>query len=129
VLNDSGSIPGLTINVDSYRLRQILTNLIDNAIKFTDLGFVEFGYRLDGAYILFHVTDTGIGMDDEHLNVIFERFRQADDSIAPNYGGTGLGLAISTELTRLMGGKIWVESEQGKGTTFYFIILNEKVDL
>ena len=129
VLNDSGSIPGLTINVDSYRLRQILTNLIDNAIKFTDLGFVEFGYRLDGAYILFHVTDTGIGMDDEHLNVIFERFRQADDSIAPNYGGTGLGLAISTELTRLMGGKIWVESEQGTGTTFYFIILNEKVDL
>jgi len=129
MMNDSGNIPDLTVNVDSFRLQQILTNLIDNAIKFTTFGFVEFGYRLDGAHILFHVADTGIGMDEEHLKVIFKRFRQADESIASNYGGTGLGLAISTELVKLMDGEIWAESELGRGTTFYFTILNEKIDL
>ena len=128
VLNDSENIPDFTINVDPFRLRQILTNLIDNAIKFTKIGFIELGYRLDGTHILFHVSDTGIGMDGERLKVIFERFRQGDDSIATNYGGTGLGLAISRELVNLMGGEMWAESEQGKGTTFYFTILNEIVE-
>ena len=122
IYDNSNSIPDLTINVDSARLKQILTNLIDNAIKFTKFGFIEFGYKLDGDHVMFHVTDTGIGMDAEGLKVIFERFRQANDSIAPKYGGTGLGLAISKELTNLMGGKIWAESEKGKGSTFFFTI-------
>ena len=127
VLDESGSIPDFTINADSVRLRQILTNLIDNAIKFTKIGYIEYGYEIDGAHIRFHVTDTGIGMDEKGLKVIFDRFRQADDSIAPKYGGTGLGLTISKELINLMGGKIWAESEKGKGSTFYFTILMDKI--
>ena len=127
ILDDSGNIPDLIINVDSFRLRQIMTNLIDNAIKFTSIGFIEFGYRVVGAHIQFHVSDTGIGIDAERLKVIFERFRQGDDTISTNYGGTGLGLAISRELTHLMGGDMWAESEPGKGSTFYFTILNEGV--
>jgi len=127
ILDDSGNIPDLIINVDSFRLRQIMTNLIDNAIKFTSIGFIEFGYRVVGAHIQFHVSDTGIGIDAERLRVIFERFRQGDDTISTNYGGTGLGLAISRELTHLMGGDMWAESEPGKGSTFYFTILNEGV--
>jgi len=128
VLNDSENIPDLIINVDSFRLRQILINLITNAFKFTKNGFIEFGYRLDGTHILFHVADTGIGMDEELLKVIFERFRQGDDTISSKYGGTGLGLAISRELVQLMGGYMWAESESGKGTTFYFTICYEKVE-
>ena len=127
ILDDSGYVPDLTINVDSVRLRQILTNLIDNAIKFTKIGFIDFGYRIKGSHILFHVKDTGIGMNDERLKVIFERFRQADESIATKYGGAGLGLAISRELAHLMGGEMWAESEPGSGTSFFFTILCEEV--
>ena len=125
ILNDAETVPDLTINIDSARLKQILTNLIDNAIKFTKLGYIEFGYKISDGYAQFHVTDTGVGMDENGVNVIFERFRQADDTIAQKYGGTGLGLAISKELTNLMGGKIWAESEKGKGSTFYFTVLLE----
>ena len=126
ILDDSESVPDLTINVDPVRLRQILTNLIDNAIKFTKIGFIEFGYRIDGEYVLFHVKDTGIGMDKERVQIIFDRFRQADDTIATNFGGTGLGLTISRDLAKMMGGDMWAESEQGSGSTFFFNILCEK---
>jgi signal transduction histidine kinase len=125
ILDDSASVPDLIIHVDSVRLRQILTNLIDNAIKFTKFGFIEFGYRLNGEHIIFHVKDTGIGMDEKRVKVIFERFRQADETIATTYGGTGLGLAISRDLANLMGGEMWAESEHGHGSTFFFSILYE----
>jgi len=72
------------------------------------------------------VKDSGIGMDEKRLNVVFDRFRQADDSIAPKFGGAGLGLAISRELAFLLGGEMWVESEPEKGSTFYFTINYEK---
>jgi len=123
ILDNNNIVPDLTIYTDSNRLRQILTNLIDNAIKFTKCGFIEFGYKLEEKHIRFHVRDTGIGMDKDRLNLIFDRFRQADDTIAPNYGGTGLGLTISRELSQLLGGEMWAESEPNYGSTFYFTIL------
>ncbi len=111
------------IRSDLFRLRQILTNLIGNAVKFTDTGEIRFGYTIpDGKTIRFHVKDTGIGMTEENTRIIFDRFRQVEDSLNRKYGGTGLGLSISKHLVELMKGKIWVESEEGTGTRFYFTI-------
>jgi PAS domain S-box-containing protein len=113
-----------TILTDGNRLRQILTNLLENSLKFTDKGFIEFGYtfRTDaalGPLIEFFVRDTGIGIAKEKHNMIFERFRQADDSNTRKYGGTGLGLTICKNLLQLLNGDIRLESDLGKGTTFY----------
>ena len=113
----------LIIRGDPVRLRQILVNLIGNAIKFTEEGFIEFGYTLMNKKTLqFYVKDTGIGIIEEEHNLIFKRFRQVDYSSARNYGGTGLGLAISKSLVELMDGRMWVSSNYGKGSTFYFTI-------
>lgn len=115
-----------SIMTDGNRLRQVMTNLIENAMKFTDEGFVEFGYQMkawnDDAYIEFFVRDTGIGIPKESQDLIFERFRQVDDTNTRKYGGTGLGLTISKNLIKLMGGDIRLESEPGKGATFYVLI-------
>ncbi len=110
-----------SILCDVVRLRQLLNNLINNAIKFTSEGSIEFGYVIpNNATIIFYVKDTGIGIDSDKIELIFERFRQGDDTTTRKYGGTGLGLAISKRLVELMGGKIWVESEIGNGSTFMF---------
>ena len=115
--------PDFTILTDANRLRQIMTNLIENGLKFTDEGHVEFGYKIkhieSSLYIEFFVQDTGIGISPEMHDVIFERFRQVDDTATRKYGGAGLGLTISRNLTHLLGGQISMESERGKGTTFY----------
>lgn len=112
-----------TILTDGNRLRQILTNLIENALKFTDEGFVEFGYTLlnieNKSFIEFFVRDTGIGIPQEMHSIIFERFRQVDDSNTRKYGGTGLGLTISKNLIQLLGGEIRLESDRSKGTKFF----------
>jgi signal transduction histidine kinase/DNA-binding NarL/FixJ family response regulator len=115
---------------DAGRLRQVLINLIGNAIKFTSRGQVAVNVDLarqestplaaDEVCLHFAVADTGIGIPADRLQAIFEPFVQADGSTARKYGGTGLGLTISTRLVDMMGGKIWVESELGKGTTFHF---------
>jgi len=112
------------INCDRMRLRQVLTNLISNALKFTDKGMVEFGYQINNSSdeIQFYVTDTGIGIPMEKQEVIFQRFRQAHNDISKQYGGTGLGLAICKSLVELMGGKLWVESKSGHGSSFLFTI-------
>ena len=114
------------IYTDKTKLTQILTNLITNALKFTAEGFIEFGYSLNdtdnSAELYFYVKDTGIGIKPEFHQVIFERFRQADKSITKLYGGTGLGLAISKAFVQLLGGKIGLHSEYGKGSVFYFTI-------
>jgi PAS domain S-box-containing protein len=108
---------------DEYRLRQVLTNLIGNAIKFTNTGTVDFGYAVgDDNMLEFFVTDTGLGIAAEQIDVIFERFRQGDEGIGRKYGGTGLGLAITRELVELMGGTIWFNSSPNKGSEFYFTI-------
>jgi len=112
----------LIINTDPYRLRQILTNLIGNAIKFTEEGFVEFGFKIKDNEIVFYVKDSGIGIDKNHINIIFDRFRQINNSNTRKYGGTGLGLSITKSLVELINGKIWVESELHLGSTFYVSI-------
>jgi signal transduction histidine kinase/DNA-binding response OmpR family regulator len=110
---------------DSGRLRQIVVNLVGNAIKFTSEGEVALGVRAleteGGERLLqFTVSDTGIGIPPEKQKAIFEPFTQADASTTRKYGGTGLGLTISTRFVAMMGGKIWVESECGRGTRFHF---------
>jgi len=111
-----------TIMTDANRLRQVMTNLIENSLKFTHEGFVEFGYTLTQAedlpVIEFFVRDTGIGIPPEMHQIIFERFRQVDDTNTRKYGGTGLGLTISKNLIKLLGGEIQLISDIGKGTTF-----------
>jgi len=110
---------------DMTRLRQILLNLLGNAVKFTDTGevVVSLNGRLleDGQYELhFAVRDTGIGIAQDKLSRLFHSFSQVDASTTRRYGGTGLGLAISKHLSEMMGGAIWVESEEGRGSTFHF---------
>lgn len=120
------------ILTDPIRFRQIISNLLNNALKFTDIGFVEFGYDHNlpdtapedtpSRAIVFYVKDTGIGIPSDKLSLVFDRFRQAFDSHARILGGTGLGLTISRNLAELLGGKLWVESELGHGTIFYLAL-------
>ena len=122
------------VSGDNMRLRQILFNLLGNAVKFTKRGIVSLEVKSDkpvaGEVVLrFSVRDTGIGIDAEHLEMIFDSFSQSDVSIARKYQGTGLGLAISKKLCQLMDGDIGVESELGVGTTFSFYVVFEESDL
>lgn len=120
---------------DSVRIRQLLTNLVGNAIKFTDAGYVKvtIGQEQDAAFVIpeghvcLHITveDTGIGIPQDKQDYIFDKFSQADSSTTRKFGGTGLGLAICRELTAMMGGRIWVESEMGKGSIFHFTLVVE----
>jgi len=112
---------------DSSRLRQIVVNLVGNAIKFTDVGEVAVKVQLESregseCVCRFTVADTGIGIPEDKRESIFDPFSQADTSTTRKYGGTGLGLTISTRLVRMMGGKIWVESEMGSGSQFHFTV-------
>ena len=100
----------------------MLSNLVNNALKFTRTGFIEIGFSKNREGIHFFVKDTGIGIPVDFRNYVFERFQQAERSMSRNYGGNGLGLAISKNLIEMMGGKIWFESEVGKGTIFYFFL-------
>ena len=108
---------------DPGRVRQVLLNLIGNAIKFTHQGEVRVLVSMEGEELHFTVEDTGIGISSDKQKVVFEAFRQADGSTTRRYGGTGLGLAISMKLVSLMGGRLWLESEQGKGSRFHFTIM------
>ena len=110
------------LKTDETKLIQILTNLTGNAIKFTKNGTVIISCREAEEEYLFSVRDTGIGIPAEAHEYIFERFRQAETLAAKEYGGTGLGLSISRSYVELLGGRIWVESEEGKGSTFHFTI-------
>ena len=115
-------VEDIWITSDENRLRQVLINLVGNAIKFTKKGHVEIGIKTNGDSVQFHVSDSGIGIPEEYHNEIFERFRQVESADTRKYGGNGLGLAISKSLVEIMGGEIWMESVQGNGSTFYFTI-------
>jgi PAS domain S-box-containing protein len=110
------------IQTDSTRLIQILSNLINNALKFTKQGRVEFGYTLMESFLEFFVSDTGIGIPPDQHSRIFDSFYQVENTLSRQYGGTGLGLAICKAYCELLGGNIWLNSEPGKGSVFYFTI-------
>ena len=119
--------PSVPVNLvgDSLRLRQILLNLLGNAVKFTDKGYVVLHCHLEGAdnriaTLHFKVIDTGIGIEAGKQKDIFDAFTQADTSVSRRFGGTGLGLNLCRKLTELMGGRIWVDSAAGEGSTFHF---------
>jgi len=118
----------VNVKTDETRLKQILSNLISNAIKFTEKGFVEFGYNFEDNKIIFYVKDTGIGIDKKMQTPIFNRFTQASINTEKLYGGTGLGLSISKACTELLGGKIWLKSKLNEGSTFYFTIPFEETE-
>jgi signal transduction histidine kinase len=107
---------------DGKRITQCLMNLVGNALKFTVEGRVEIRAEARGDVLLFAVADTGIGIPADQIGTIFEEFRQADATVSRDFGGTGLGLSITKKLVELHGGRIWVESEPGKGSTFFFSI-------
>jgi len=123
ILDDSEFIDNCVALADPLRLRQVLNNLIVNAIKFTEKGYIRFGYRQSAIDQLeFVVEDTGIGINPTQHEVIFDRFRQVDLANGRLHGGTGIGLNIASHLVQMMGGKIWVKSTEGAGASFYFTI-------
>ena len=117
-----GALPAAVVT-DEQRLQQILRNLLSNAVKFTHEGSVTLRVSMgDGETLAFSVVDTGVGIPDEKLALIFEAFQQADGTTSRKYGGTGLGLSISREIARLLGGEIHVHSEPGEGSTFTLLL-------
>jgi CheY-like chemotaxis protein len=110
------------IKTDREKLYAILTNLIKNAIKYTNKGSIEFGYEVVETFLQFYVKDTGIGIPKNRQEAVFERFIQADIADKHAYQGAGLGLSITKAYVEMLGGRIWVESEEGKGSVFYFTI-------
>jgi len=110
------------IETDGTKLNQVLTNLIKNALKFTEKGSIKFGYYMKESKLEFFVSDTGAGISPDQKDLIFERFRQSSLNLTRKYEGAGLGLAISKAYVELLGGSIWIESELGKGSTFFFTL-------
>ena len=117
-LSDTESI----IETDNVKLTQILTNLLQNALKFTRTGTIDFGYTREGTTLEFHVTDTGIGIPFEMQEKIFDRFRQVDNTLTRNHEGSGLGLSITKAYVAMLGGKLSVQSVEGAGSTFTFTL-------
>lgn len=112
------------IKTDLSKIQSVFTNLLKNAIKYTDSGSITISCRQENELLVFSIKDTGIGIHKEKHEEIFNRFIQADSSDKRAYGGSGLGLAISRAYVEMLGGRIWVESEEGKGSTFFFTLDN-----
>ena len=126
VLNTNEVRDPLYFVTDIRKLKQVLINLLRNALKFTEKGYIEFGITeikdADNKYFQFYVKDTGIGIDKKNHEAIFNIFRQIDDTNTRKFGGMGLGLSLAKKTIEILGGKIWVESEPDKGSTFYFTL-------
>jgi signal transduction histidine kinase len=112
----------IRVFTDGFKLSQVLDKLIGNAMKFTREGKVEFGYKVSENKVEIYVSDTGLGIQEEHQANIFNRFYQAESSTTRNYPGTGLGLSISKAYIEMLGGEIWFSSQPGKGSVFYFTV-------
>ena len=112
------------IESDKTKLTQLMINFLDNAVKYTNKGEIKYGIRIEKQDVVFYVRDTGIGVGENELEIIFEQFRQVEDFATRKQGGVGLGLSICKEIAVLLSGKVWVESELGKGSTFYFKLSN-----
>lgn len=123
-LSDNASM----VLVDKERIAQVISNLLTNAIKFTDKGEIVFGYELKGDELEFFVRDTGIGIESEMQPVVFERFRQIDNTYARKYEGSGLGLSISKAFVEKHGGRMWLDSTEGEGSSFYFTLKYQKIE-
>ncbi|MDO9257085.1 MAG: ATP-binding protein [Bacteroidales bacterium] len=121
-ISNNSETEGSHIRTDREKLDTILTQLLKNAIKYTKRGSIEIGYVLKGKYIEYFVKDTGIGIEMDKQQAIFGRFTQADNSLSKIYEGAGLGLSITKAYVEMLDGIIWVESEPGKGSTFYFTL-------
>jgi len=117
---DMGKLPN--IDADEIRIREIISNLISNSVKFTESGSIILGARRNKNEIVVSVSDSGIGIPEEMVNKLFTKFFQVDASLGRKYGGTGLGLSITKQLVELQGGKIWVKSDYGKGSVFTFTL-------
>ncbi len=126
VIPGDGHVP--LLYTDEERLQQVIANLLSNAVKYTDQGSIEFGYKIVKNDLLFFVKDTGKGIEKSNHEIIFDRFSRLDPEKKKLISGTGLGLSISRGLVSRLGGKIWVESEPGKGSTFFFTIPYEESD-
>jgi len=120
-IETSSELP-VWVNSDYEKVRQLFTNLISNAFKYTRVGKIIIGFTSKENELEFSVKDTGLGIPSEELDKVFERFYRGSNVNKGVIGGTGLGLSIAQELTELLGGKIWVESEIYKGSTFYFTL-------
>lgn len=115
------------IRTDEYMLKRTLNNLIENALKYSDEGYIDTGYRFGkDSKIEFFVKDEGIGFTKDKLDIMFQQFRQVDETQTRQYGGLGLGLTVAQKFVELMGGRMWAESEPGKGSTFWFEIPYKK---
>ncbi len=110
----------ITINTNKSKFKKILILLLKNAIKFTEKGFIEYGFKPEKEELVFYVKDTGIGISEDERDIVFEKFRQVDDTHTRKYGGVGLGLTLVKKLVELLDGRIWFDSETGKGSVFYF---------
>ena len=126
ILNIDPASDRKSIVTDSRKVKQVLINLLRNAMKFTDKGYIEYGFSeiidSNNNFLQFYIKDTGIGIDKTHHDTIFKMFRQIDDNHTRKYGGMGLGLSIVKRIIEILGGKIWVESEPNAGSIFYFTI-------
>jgi len=123
-LNKISTAKDFSVITDPVRLKQVLYNLLENAVKFTCKGFVEFGYTIieKEKKVLFYVVDSGIGISNEKFDMIYDLFRQADESFTREYGGTGIGLTIAKNIVDHLGGEIWVQSTPNQGTSIYFTL-------
>jgi signal transduction histidine kinase len=111
------------VTADRSKINQVLTNLFKNAVKFTHKGTIEFGYKIENeSNLVFYIKDTGIGIPKDKQSIIFDFFRQGDDSFTRVYGGIGIGLAIANKITKILHGELKVVSEPGQGSTFYLSI-------
>jgi signal transduction histidine kinase len=125
---EESAIP--SVYVDPLRVKQVLLNLMGNAVKFTEQGHIRIRYGLHNTDMIYiKIQDSGVGISAEHIDKLFERFRQVDQSSTRRAGGTGLGLSLAREFVRMHGGDIYVESEFGVGSTFWFTLPIHKVEV